>query len=305
MIGPDKVAKYLVESGAYRELDKPVILTSGQLGIFYVNTGNLLDDGGVWQKYGDNPEGMIGHAVKIVQANWRFKEVIDLLSERVGGLLPDEKRLAISGGQRKDWIFSGPVARELGLPHISLFKENKIPEVIMHDGKVESVKILDYDVVHVVDLLTEGSSCYSDGSPPKGWVPALRERGARISDLVSVVTRKQGGEERLGNVGVDVHSIVSVDEDFVREHSANPKRAIEIINYMGDPDAWSKRYLEKNGVLAFVDDFSPNGDRVERALKFVRRYGESLRAAGRFDELEIAVFDRFGYSLATELNGGE
>ena len=258
----ERVAELLVETGAYKDLAEPVILTSGQLGIFYVNTEKLLGDPNI---------------------NDRLKEFENN-----------------PGGQRRDWIFSGPVAKLLERDHVALFKSGGRADVFV-PGKPLLMEA-DYlgpgiydGIIHVADLLTEGSSCYrmEDGKE-MGWIPMLRERGANIQDLVGVVTRLQGGEKNLRARGVEPHTLVTIDGNFLAAHSSTPTRAI---CYSHSPDAWSKDYLMKNGALAFVDAFSPEGGKQDRAMKFARRYGETLKEADKWDELRDAVKGRFDYDL--------
>ena len=119
------ISKLLVKTGAFKDLDEPVILTSGELGIYYINTEKLCPDDGKWKEYGDNSQAMINHAIKIMRDNRDFREVIDILVEQAEVLLPRKDAKVISGGQRRDWLFSGPVANRLNLDHISLYKDGK------------------------------------------------------------------------------------------------------------------------------------------------------------------------------------
>ncbi len=306
MSSQNNVGRLLVESGAFTDLDDPVILTSGELGIYCINTEKFLGDGGRWKEFGDDPREMIAHSINQYFLNGRFAEVVRSLSAIIDEVLPADKSLAISGGQRRDWIFSGATASHLGVSHISLYKNsNKVELMKFGRGSqriecglplAEEVKdISQYRVYHIADLLTEGSSCYriEDGDA-KGWIPMLRERGATVEDLLAVVSRRQGAEEMLANQGVRARSLVTIDEEFIRKHSKFPERALE---YMKDPGAWSATYLEQNGALDFVDAFNPDGTQIDRAKRFLKRYGTVLEQAGRMTELENDVMARFGYSI--------
>lgn len=129
-----KVEQLLLETGAFTDLDEPVILTSGLvLAPYFVNAEKLLQDNGEWEKYEDDPFRMIKHAIGVAETNPKFGKVIHILSDRVEKLLrrqfikhdfvsfsTRQRDYVIGGGQRRDWIFSGPVAAELGLPHIEI-----------------------------------------------------------------------------------------------------------------------------------------------------------------------------------------
>lgn len=302
MSGNDVIAGHLVTTGAFRDLDEPVILTSGQLGIYFINTEKLLGDSGVWKDFANNSTGMIQHACDVESLNPIFKEVIDILTAEVESAV-DLNRGAISGGQRRDWIFSGPVARRLGLNHISLFKEGRA-DIVNERGipLVTKTKYLGSDVggiVHVSDLLTEGSSAFRiEGEQELGWVPMIKSRRGRVGNLISVVTRFQGGEERLAEQGVQAYGLVGIDEEFLGGHSTNPERALA---YHFDPDQWSKGYLGEHGALAFVDNFNPNGEDLPRARRFIMRYGAHLIEAGKLGELVATVRDKYDFDIQAEV----
>ena len=133
MISDPRISELLVETGAYRDLDKPVILASGQLGIFYINTEKLCQDGGEFERYGDDSRAMMNHAIRMMGEHPSFEEVIDVLAENASRLLPKVGHRRISGGQRRDWIFSGPVANKLSLPHLSIYKDGRIEEVVVYN----------------------------------------------------------------------------------------------------------------------------------------------------------------------------
>ncbi|MFC1728585.1 hypothetical protein ACFLZ7_03930 [Nanoarchaeota archaeon] len=288
----ERVSELLLETGAYTDLDEPVILTSGELGIYYINTEKLCQDGGQFKQYGDDSQAMIAHAVKMAEEHPTFKEVIDILSEKTESLIPKKDDALISGGQRRDWIFSGPVAEKLDIPHVSLYKDGK-HEVVMPNGELLNGEAPSgMTAVHIVDLITAGSSVYSikDGQE-KGWVPMLRNQGIDISNLLAVVTRNQGGEQMLAEQGVTAHPFVAIDKDFLEARSKDPQRAT---TYLDSPPAWGENYIREHGIGAFVSAFNPDGGKLDRAKKFVDRYKLVLDAAGKMKELQDAVQKEYG-----------
>jgi hypothetical protein len=238
----------------------------------------------------------------MMQINPTFNESIEILTDKVARLFPNTnfENCAVSGGQRRDWLFSGPVALKLGIPHVSLYKEGQI-EIVNPSGAVEDYPINSFYVVHLVDLITEGSSVYTKTKDrqEKGWVPMIRNAGAVINDLIAVVTRRQGGEETLKEQGVTVHPFVAIDEAFLMQYSKNPERAVA---YLKDPKAWSEAYLRENGALALAGAFDPNGGKLDRANKFLHRYGSVLEGS-RMAELEAAVMSKYGKSVS-DISGG-
>ena len=301
-----RISELLVETGAYRDLDEPVILASGQLGIFYVNTEKLCQDGGEFNRYGNDSWAMIEHALKMTDEHPTFNEVIDILTGRVRAEMIDSEGFSnrattlISGGQRRDWLFSGPVAKKLNLSHLSLYKGGKTELISFLEGNpveiMGAVEDLDnYDSFHLSDLLTEGSSAYRNNNwVEAGWIPWQRKKGININNLATVVTRLQGGEENLKGRGVQTHAFVAIDEDFLREYSGNAEVAID---YTKDPTAWSTSYLQENGALALVGSFDPEGGKLDKARKFIDRYGSVLRESGKLPELEGEVERKYSVTL--------
>ena len=302
-----RIAELLVETGAYKDLNHPVILTFGELGIYYINAEKLCQDGGKFKEFGNDSLAMIQHAVRMEQEHPTFNEVIEIITAEVLDKVihRDKEGIAISGGQRRDWLFSGPVASKLNLPHISLYKQEKGKpdkvEIIYPNQRVKEVSFQEslkgFCSVHIPDLLTEASSCYRvEEGRELGWVPMQRQRGATIKNLVAVVTRLQGGEERLLELAepVNASAFVAIDCDFLKQHSKNPERALA---YAKDPKAWSENYLRENGALDLIEAFDPDGGKLTRAIKFTERYADVLEKANKFNELDAEVRKRYGVQL--------
>lgn len=292
-----RIAEQLVETGAYQDLDTPVILVSGQLGTYYINAEKLARDGGEFNKYGDDSHAMIQHACRMADEHPPFREVIDIIAEDVdvcfGRVAGRFFTSVVSGGQRRDWLFSGPVAKRLGLPHISCYKDGHL-YMISPDTQTTSDDIEDFEIVHVADLITTGSSAYdARKTSPTGWIPMLRSQGAHISDLLAVVSRLQGGEENLRAASVDARSYVQIDEEFLGRYSRQPDVAIA---YIRDPRGWSEQYLGEQGVEPFVAAFGPK-KKDDRGVRFLAVYERVLRESGRWDELAARVQREHGVDI--------
>lgn len=291
------VSEMLISTRAHEDLKRPVVFTSGDIGIYYVHTENLLRDGEKWKEHGGSSKAMINHAINRMHES-AFGDVINILTEKVRKLsCPEGAGIsAISGGQRRDWIFSGPVAKQLHWPHISLYKNGEI-ELLLPEGYVESSPNLKgMHAIHILDLLRAGESCYSiEGDREKGWIPYLRQEGVEIKNLITVVTRLEGGEQRLNNQGITVNSLAAINEDFLRNNSENKEIAIA---YIRDPREWSEDYLRKNGALEFISIFNPETGDIVRAKKFLERYRGVLEESGRLGELDKAVQEKYSKSLA-------
>ena len=66
---------------------------------------------------------------------------------------------------------------------------------------------------------------------------------------------------------------------------------------MQNPKLWSENYLKENGALALVESFNPKGGKLDRARKFIQRYGDVLHKADKFDELNAEVSERYNIQL--------
>jgi len=315
--GSDVIARHLVESGAYTDKDTPVLLTSGEsLTPYFLNTEKLCRDlniGSFLDQHGDKSHVIIDHAYKLCLDNPNFQQDIDIIIKGVYELTKNCSMCAISGGQRRDWIFSGPVARSIGLPHISLYKQelgkrDEIEIVYPNGGVVHrdngDLTLPFEKVVHIADLITKGSSIYSKGEDGKefGWVPMLRSRNVKINDLFAVVTRLQGGEELLQNLEepVNHHVYVAIDEEFLRTHSKQPG---VVLDYIGDEIEWTQNYLIQNGIDVLVPYFEPNGNKLPRATKFLRNYRDFLEETDLIGKLGTIVQGKYNKSL-NDIVGG-
>jgi len=310
----ERIGKHLADSGSFSDKVPPVLGASGQILVFYLNTEKLSRDDGKFKKYGADSSAMALHAQNMAIQYPYFQEVIEVLLSRIKPIVYQKFRkhrsVAISGGQTRDWIFSCPVAMQLGLPHASLYKPSEENpdriELLDRDGKVKDREVHAFPgtyIIHIVDLITEAASCY-DGQEG-GWIPRLRNKGAEIDNLFAVVDRDQRGDEgltgpeRLDKIGVNVASCVKIGPEFLQANSTQPEVALA---YIRDPNAWAKEYLQENGALAFISFFDPKGD-VVKAQRFMDRYRGTLQEAGKLQEFEQKLQDTYGKPLDQILRG--
>jgi hypothetical protein len=124
----------------------------------------------------------------------------------------------------------------------------------------------------------------------RGWVPMIQEKSINpkesVRNILAVVTRNQGGEEKLAKLGITVHPFVSIDEAFLVKYSKNPEVAVE---YIRDPTAWSHKYLANNDLTPLVKFFNPDGDKIDKAKNFIKLHGGFMKEAGVFEELDSKV----------------
>jgi len=285
----------LLTSGAYRDLNEPVILASGQLGIFYVNGEKLcMDDTRFIDEYAASPVLMGQRAIELGHEHPEFGAIVKELADMAEECFDQhDGPKAISGGQRRDWVFSFPVAEELKLPHVALYKDGK-QQYTDTSGKILPVPA-NLQVVHVADILTQGSSAYdSNKTPPTGWIPRLRSQRIEVWNYLTAVTRNQGGEQRLADIGVKTRSLASIDRSFLETHSSQPAIATA---YFDDPEQWSRDYLANNDLKPLAVFFDPERGKLDKSQKFMDRYADHLRAVDRFDEFNTIIQERYRQSI--------
>lgn len=313
------ISRHLKESGGFSDKWPPVILAGGLLGIYFVNAEFLARDKDGYKQFQNDSGALIKYAIAQAQKEPSFREVIDILAARVEALLNEHCLFdaMVSGGQTRDWIFSGPVAQKLGVPHLSLYKQDKEHPnhaQVVWKGDALSVNQHAYDLkqmlknhylVHIVDLITEGSSIYTAGTPENpvatGWLPMIQSRGGNIDTVLAVVDRLQKGKEKMAKVGLNVESFVFIDEDYLRAHSNNPEEAVR---YFQNPEAWSKEYLKANGTKDILGFFAPGGTKISHAVKFMKKFEPFLIEIGRREELDALVLQKYNMPVAEVIGGG-
>lgn len=127
-----------------------------------------------------------------------FKYTIDCMKDKIFGTVSFDEIDYISGGERRDWIFSLLLAHLIGKPHITIFKDQ---DMWINDSCFKTIEpveidtIKDKNVFHISDLITEAASYVEH------WIPALSQMGAVMKWTITVVDRMQGGTERLAQLG--------------------------------------------------------------------------------------------------------
>jgi orotate phosphoribosyltransferase len=246
------------------------------------------------QDHGDDPAAIIDHACRISREREEVEALFTILTDKASALLGNRHPSAISGGQRRDWLFSGPVAKRLGIPHIAIFKPdsgavNRQQRIFIETpsgDRVENPDLTGYHVLHIADLLTRGSSIYSAPAGEKavsGWLPAVRHRGAALKDLLVVVSRSQGGEEMLAEQGLYTHSCLQVNAGFVKRYGRNRE---SILQFLHNPAQWTKNYLEQQGIDVLLPYTEKDPKKLPRLEKFLRHYRDFLESRGWLETLQ-------------------
>jgi hypothetical protein len=139
----------------------------------------------------------------------------------------------ISGGERRDWLFSIPFAQLADMPHLFLFKnKTHFCEQPVKAGQ---------NVLHVSDLINNAASFLDL------WQPALQSMQLGCAGNLCVNLRGENGLRRLTEAKQKTVSLVTIDLNFFR-HLRDEKlitQAVfeEISIFFGSAQDWAAKYL--------------------------------------------------------------
>ena len=214
------IVSWLFETDAVRVCPEgqPFWYTSGKLGPFYINTQFLYGSeeaanalltvieqacAGDKLRFYDK---VYGEIEKQLAACPIYHQLIDLMTEAARKMDVD----FVSGGERRDFFFSMPVARKLGLGHLSIFKD--LSSVYTDANGVsmpaEQASLSGKRSVHIADLVTVASSYI------RAWIPAVEGLGAKIACSLAVVDRDQGGSQILADAGCPLTTLVVIKPEL-------------------------------------------------------------------------------------------
>ena len=187
----------------------------------------------------------------------------------------DETVDVISGGESRDWPFAACVGEKIGVGLCMIYK----------DGKMVGADLKDKKVLHVADLNNEGSS------PRDLWVPAIRNAGGIINNIVFLVDRLEDGVEEMEKLGLNSHAVIPLNQDtwnFLKEEGfVNEEVLNSLLDYWKDREAWGvKKLTEYPEILSEIIKKD-----VKKGMKIYRKYwplmGQSLVDLLDFEALEI------------------
>ena len=223
----NKLVSFLFQTNAFKVCseNKPFWLTSGLISPYFVNThflyGNESDSVSFLNFITNSLEtenkielpGMFFEKVlNQYENNEVFKTTIDSLKDFIEQNIDVNSIDYVSGGERRDWYFSIMIAYLLGIPHITLFKDQSaIASTCDFEESTEIEKLENKKVLHVADLLTKASSYVNY------WAPAIEKLGSKILWSAVVVDRLEGGDETLTNLQIDSLSLVKLNNSLFEE----------------------------------------------------------------------------------------
>jgi orotate phosphoribosyltransferase len=210
----EAVASALLEAGGLKlNEEEPFILASRKIGPVYLDVRQLTATPSGWTS-----------AVEALAQVVRTIGSCDL----------------IAGGELADLFFSIPVALRLGKPHLAIRKAPKTYGA--GGGRLVGRIERGQTVVHVSDLITSGTSALD-------WVEVLRGAGGVVEGYVVVFDRGQGGREALVQKGVVLHSLLTLDEEFLsyasEKNNLSRSQLDSIERYLKDPEGWARDFLRR------------------------------------------------------------
>jgi orotate phosphoribosyltransferase len=247
----------LFETHAFKvaQENNPFWYTSGKIGPYFINADYLYgseEDSKNLLAFIDNElenedkKDIPAHIFQKVLAHYNenevYKSVIDSMKQYIEEHIDINSIDYVSGGERRDWYFSNMIAYLLGKPHVTIYKD--LTTVLSNSDFTETnnvSKIEGKKFLHLADLLNQSASF------TRAWIPAIKNLGSNIVWSVFAVDRMQGGTETLTNDGVEVHSLIKIDDSlFTRAFDLgiiNNEQLTMLREFKKDPDGSMKQFL--------------------------------------------------------------
>ena len=247
------IISWLFETDAVRVCPEgqPFWYMSGKLGPFYINTQFLYgSEAAANSLLKTIEEACAGEKLAFYDKVWAdisaqldscpiYAQLIDLLTEAAAKLDVD----FVSGGERRDFFFSMPVARKLGLGHLSIFKDLSCVYTDKDGVSMDAAQagLAGKKSVHIADLITVASSYI------RAWIPAVESLGARIAYSLAVVDRDQGGSDILAKAGCPLTTLVTIKPELFEQAKALGRvtdAQVALVNsFIADPDKFMHDFL--------------------------------------------------------------
>jgi len=211
-----------------------------------------------------------------------FASVIDTMAESAKTSFEKGSFTVLSGGERRDWLFSIPVAKKLGIKHVYLFKNG--------DFFCAEPLAPGEQALHVSDLINNAASYFDN------WLPILEKANLHCLGTLCVNSRGSNGVDRLRANGQKVVALNSVDVSFFEKSLASgliDEATLEELKvFFGSAKEWASRYVMDKPALfnaAGIDDKS-----FERLQTFFSKDPWDLRGthAAFFAAMEKAIAER-------------
>ena len=211
-----------------------------------------------------------------------YKKVIDAMVEKANIEFPKDSYTLVSGGERRDWLFSIPYAHVTGIKHAFLFKNE---EIFCADTYKEGETVL-----HIADLINNAASYFNL------WFPILNKAKLKCIGTLCINSRGSVGVKKLLDFGLKTVALNSVDVDFFQKSKANKlideDTLTEVTTYFLSTKDWANRYLMHDVHLFDVAHLDPKS--FERLQSFFTTDPWSLKDDYRdfFAAMQVEIAKR-------------
>ncbi len=157
-----------------------------------------------------------------------FKALTDLFTQWITGYSKIQFT-RIAGVPTAGISFATALGNRLNMPVLYIRKH---PKKYGRQKRVEGILEKGDQVLVIDDLITDGGSKLEA-------VEALREAGAKVTDVLVVVDREQGGAEQLKKEKITLHTLASISpiiKALEREKRLSAADAKRILAYIANPD---------------------------------------------------------------------
>ena len=247
------IISWLFETDAVRVCPEgqPFWYTSGKLGPFYINTQFLYgSEAAANALLAVIERACAGDRLAFYDKVWArieaqlascpiYAQLIDLLADAASQMDAD----FVSGGERRDFFFSMPVAHRLGKGHLSIFKDLSCVYTDKDGVSMDAAQagLAGKKSVHIADLITVASSYI------RAWIPAVESLGARIAYSLAVVDRDQGGSDILAKAGCPLTTLITIKPELFEQAKALGRitdAQVALVNsFIADPDKFMHDFL--------------------------------------------------------------
>ncbi len=218
------------------------------------------------------------------QMSPQYQQVISAMKLAAEREFPAGSFNVISGGERRDWLFSIPLAQELGVRHVFLFKNQT---AYCKESFKENERAL-----HVADLINNAASYFDL------WFPILVKAKLDYIGTLCINSRGSNGLNRLKDHGKKTVTLNSVDLSFFDKSLASGlidrDTRDEIAAYFTSNIDWAKRYLMHD--VKLFDAQNLDAKSFERLASFFTNDPWHL------GENHVAFFDAMKVEIAKRRN---
>jgi adenine/guanine phosphoribosyltransferase-like PRPP-binding protein len=192
-----------------------------------------------------------------------FRKAIDILIEYIESHFEVKLIDYVSGGEKRNWLFSMIIANFLGKPHITIYKDlSTVVSTCDFEESTEVTALPGKRVFHITDILNSGSNF------KKAWVPAINHLGSKINWALCIVDRNQSGDKNLEKIGVRPYKLVEINKNLfdlaLSKCIINPFQFDMLSQYFDDPDGTMRLFINEHP--GFIDDVI-NNSTDEMAVK--------------------------------------